>query len=141
MREIEGYLMPEDLYYHKEHMWVRVEDGKAIVGLTDFNQKAAGELSFIELPMEGDEVSKDEVVGSFETGKWLGKIYAPVSGTVTKVNEELEDDPSIVNKDPYGEGWLFEIEMSNPDELKELMKGDSDEVVEWLKKEIEKIKK
>ncbi|MCD6382059.1 MAG: glycine cleavage system protein H, partial [Candidatus Hydrothermae bacterium] len=97
--------------------------------------------SFIELPMEGDEVSKDEVVGSFETGKWLGKIYAPVSGTVTKVNEELEDDPSIVNKDPYGEGWLFEIEMSNPDELKELMKGDSDEVVEWLKKEIEKIKK
>ncbi|HDM90898.1 MAG TPA: glycine cleavage system protein GcvH [candidate division WOR-3 bacterium] len=133
--------MPEDLYYHKEHMWVRVEDGKAIVGLTDFNQKAAGELSFIELPMEGDEVSKDEVVGSFETGKWLGKIYAPVSGTVTKVNEELEDDPSIVNKDPYGEGWLFEIEMSNPDELKELMKGDSDEVVEWLKKEIEKIKK
>ncbi len=141
MREIEGYLMPEDLYYHKEHMWVRVEDGKAIVGLTDFNQKAAGELSFIELPMEGDEVSKDEVVGSFETGKWLGKIYAPVSGTVTKVNEELEDDPSIVNKDPYGEGWLFEIEMSNPDELKDLMKGDSDEVVEWLKKEIEKIKK
>jgi len=141
MREIEGYLMPEDLYYHKEHMWVRVENGKAIVGLTDFNQKAAGELSFIELPMEGDEVSKDEVVGSFETGKWLGKIYAPVSGTVTKVNEELEDDPSIVNKDPYGEGWLFEIEMSNPDELKELMKGDSDEVVEWLKKEIEKIKK
>ena len=141
MREIEGYLMPEDLYYHKEHMWVRVENGKAIVGLTDFNQKAAGELSFIELPMEGDEVSKDEVVGSFETGKWLGKIYAPVSGTVTKVNEELEDDPSIVNKDPYGEGWLFEIEMSNPDELKDLMKGDSDEVVEWLKKEIEKIKK
>ena len=141
MREIEGYLMPEDLYYHKEHMWVRVENGKAIVGLTDFNQKAAGELSFIELPMEGDEVSKDEVVGSFETGKWLGKIYAPVSGTVTKVNAELEDDPSIVNKDPYGEGWLFEIEMSNPDELKELMKGDSDEVVEWLKKEIEKIKK
>ncbi len=141
MREVEGYLVPEDLYYHKEHMWVKVEDGKAIVGITDFNQKAAGELSYIELPMEGDEVSKDEVVGSFETGKWLGKIYAPVSGTITRVNTDLEDDPSIVNKDPYGEGWMFEIEMSNPDELNELMKGDSDEVIEWLKKEIEKIKK
>jgi len=136
MREIEGYKMPEDLYYHKEHMWIRVNDNKATVGLTDFNQKLAGEISYIELPEEEDELSKDEVVGSFETGKWLGKIYAPASGKVSRVNEELEDDPSIINSDPYGEGWLFEMELSDPTELDSLMKGDA--VVKWLKGEIAK---
>ncbi|MCD6131292.1 MAG: glycine cleavage system protein H, partial [Candidatus Hydrothermae bacterium] len=77
-----------------------------------------------------------QVIGSFETGKWLGKIYAPVSGTITKINEELEDDPAIINEDPYGKGWLFEIEMSTPGEVNELLYGDA--AVEWQKKEIEK---
>ncbi len=136
MREIGGYKFPEELYYHREHMWVRVNDKSATVGITDFNQKLAGEISYIELPGEGDDVEKDEVVGSFETGKWLGKIFAPVSGNITKVNEELEDEPDIVNEDPYGKGWLFEIEISDENELNELMKGE--EAVNWLKEEIKK---
>jgi len=136
MAEYEGYLIPDDLYFHKEHMWVKVDGDTAIVGMDDFSQKLAGELSFIELPMEGDEVSKDEAVGSYETGKWMGKIFAPVSGEIVEVNEELEDDPSIVNQDPYGKGWMFKIKMSDPSEVDSLMKGDS--VIPWLKEEIEK---
>ena len=136
MAEYEGYLIPDELYFHKEHMWVKVDGDTAIVGMDDFSQKLAGELSFIELPMEGDEVSKDEAVGSYETGKWMGKIFAPVSGEVVEVNEELEDDPSIVNQDPYGKGWMFKIKMSDPSEVDSLMKGDS--VIPWLKEEIEK---
>ncbi|RKY98181.1 MAG: glycine cleavage system protein GcvH [Candidatus Hydrothermota bacterium] len=138
MPEIEGYNFPDDLLYHKEHMWVKVEDGKARVGVTDFTQKLAGEFSYVEFPEEGDEVEKDQVIGSYETGKWLGKIYAPVSGTIVEINEEVDDDPSLVNEDPYGDGWLFVIEMSNPDELNELMKPDSPEFQEWIKAEIEK---
>ncbi len=134
--DVKGYKMPDELYYHKEHMWVKVEGNKAVIGLTDFTQKLAGEISFVELPEEGDEVEKDSVVGSYETGKWLGKIYAPLSGVVTKVNEDVEDDPSIINEDPYGKGWLFEIEMSDPSELDDLMRGEDAE--KWLLSEIEK---
>ena len=137
--EVKGYKMPEDLYYHKEHMWVKVEGNKAICGLTDFAQKLAGEISFIELPEEGDEVEKDSVIGSYETGKWLGKIYAPVSGEITKVNEDVDDDPAIINEDPFGKGWLFEIEMSDPSELDSLMKGE--DAKNWLLSEIEKHEK
>ena len=136
MAEYEGYLIPDGLYFHKEHMWVKVEGDTAVVGMDDFSQKLAGELSFIELPMEGDGVSKDEAVGSYETGKWMGKIFAPVSGEVVEVNEELEDDPSIVNQDPYGKGWMFKLKMSDPSEVDTLMKGDA--VIPWLKEEIEK---
>ena len=136
MAEVQGYSLPDDLYYHKEHMWVRVEGNKAVVGMDDFSQKLAGELSYVELPGEGDEVSQDEVVGTYETGKWMGKLFAPVSGEVVEVNEEVDDDPSLVNSDPYGQGWLFKIKMSDTSELNNLMKGDS--AIEWLKGEIEK---
>ncbi len=139
MARIEDYELPDDLYYHKEHFWVRVEDKKAVVGFTDFAQKMAGEISFVELPEVDQDVQKDEVIGSIETGKWLGKIYAPLSGTITRVNEELEDEPTLINEDPYGRGWLFEMEITNPDELKELYKGEK--AVEWLKEEIKKYKK
>jgi len=133
---VEGYEMPEDLYYHKEYMWVKVEGDTARVGLIDFAQKMAGDISYVEMPFEGDEVSQDSEVGTVETGKWVGKIYAPVSGTVKSANEKLYDDPTLINKDPYGEGWIFEIEMSNPDELNNLMKLE--EAIEWLKDEIKK---
>ncbi|RKZ26393.1 glycine cleavage system protein GcvH [bacterium] len=136
MADVQGYSLPDDLYYHKEHMWVRVEGNKAVVGMDDFSQKLAGELSYVELPGEGDEVSQDEVVGTYETGKWMGKLYAPVSGTVVKINTEVEDEPSLVNEDPYGKGWLFEIELSNPDEVNNLMRGEA--AVKWLEEEIKK---
>jgi|Deesub1362B_J571_1020462.scaffolds.fasta_scaffold02567_7 glycine cleavage system H protein len=136
MANVEGYELPDELYYHREHMWARVEDGKVVVGITDFAQKLAGDISFVDMPEEGDEVEQDERVGTIETGKWLGKLYAPVSGEVTARNEAVEDDPTVINRDPYGEGWIFEIEMSAPEELKNLLHGEA--AVEWLKGEIEK---
>jgi len=136
MADVEGYKLPDELYYHKEHMWVKKEGDILRIGLDDFTQKLAGELSYIELPEAGSEVSKDEVVGSYETGKWMGKIYAPVSGEILEVNEELEDEPSLINEDPYGKGWIFTLKPSNPDELAQLMQKDK--AIEWLKQEIEK---
>lgn len=136
MTKVENYDMPEELYYHKEHMWAKVEGDKVKVGLSDFSQKLAGEISYIEMPEEGDQVNQDKVVGSYETGKWLGKIYAPVSGEVISINEDTEDDPTLINKDPYGEGWIFEMKMSDSAQLANLMKGEK--AVEWLKGEITK---
>jgi len=136
MAKVEEYDMPDELYYHKEYMWVRVEGDEAVVGLIDFSQKLAGEISYIEMPEEGDEVKQDEAVGSYETGKWLGKLYAPISGEVTAMNEEVEDEPTLVNKDPYGEGWLFKIRMSDPSEAESLMQGE--DALRWLREEIAK---
>jgi glycine cleavage system H protein len=135
MATVGEYDLPDDLYYHKEHMWARLAGEKVVVGITDFAQKLAGDITFVDMPEEGDEVEQGERVGTIETGKWLGKLYAPVSGEVTARNEELEDDPTIINRDPHGDGWIFEIEMSDADELTNLMQGDA--AVEWLNKEIE----
>jgi glycine cleavage system H protein len=139
MTKVEDYDMPEELYYHQEHMWAKVEGDKVKVGLSDFSQKLAGEISYIEMPEEGGQVNQDKVVGSYETGKWLGKIYAPVSGEVISINEDAEDDPTLINKDPYGEGWIFEMKMSDSAQLANLMKGEK--AVEWLKGEITKHEK
>jgi glycine cleavage system H protein len=134
MTKIENYDLPEELYYHQEHMWAKVEGDKVKVGLSDFSQKLAGEISYIEMPEEGVQVNQGKVVGIYETGKWLGKIYAPVSGEVISINEDAEDDPTLINKDPYGAGWIFEMKMSDSAQLANLMKGEK--AVEWLKGEI-----
>jgi glycine cleavage system H protein len=136
MTKVEDYDMPEELYYHQEHMWAKVEGDKVKVGLSDFSQKLAGEISYIEMPEEGVQVNQGKVVGIYETGKWLGKIYAPVSGEVISINEDAEDDPTLINKDPYGAGWIFEMKMSDSAQLANLMKGEK--AVEWLKGEIVK---
>jgi glycine cleavage system H protein len=117
-------------------MWAKVEGDKVKVGLSDFSQKLAGEISYIEMPEEGVQVNQGKVVGIYETGKWLGKIYAPVSGEVISINEDAEDDPTLINKDPYGAGWIFEMKMSDSAQLANLMKGEK--AVEWLKGEIVK---
>lgn len=133
MVDVEGYTLPDDLYYHKEHMWVKLEGDSCVVGVNDFAQKLAGEISYIELPVEG-EVKQDEEVGTIETGKWVGKLFAPLSGEITGVNESLEDDPTLVNKDPYEEGWIYKMTVKDQGDLGNLLKGDK--AVEWLKKEI-----
>lgn len=134
--EVEGYDLPGDVYYHKEHMWARVEGDVAVVGLNDFSQKLAGELSYIEMPEQGTEVEQGEVVGTYETGKWMGKLFAPLSGEIVRYNEEAEEDPALVNSEPYGKGWLFEIRLKDASEVENLMKGS--EAADWLKGEIEK---
>jgi glycine cleavage system H protein len=104
------YDIPDDLKYHAEHMWAKVEEGLVLVGITDFAQKLAGDIVYVDMPMEGDEVTKDKPFGTVETGKWVGKLYAPVTGEVVEYNEEVEDDALIINEDPYGEGWIIKIE-------------------------------
>lgn len=136
MAVVNNYELPDELYHHKEHMWLRAEGDEATVGLNDFAQKLAGEIQFVELPDSDDEVGADEVVGTVETGKWVGKLYAPVSGEITEVNEDVDDDPSLINSDPYGDGWLFKITMSDSSELESLMQGAA--AVEWLEAEVEK---
>lgn len=134
--EVGGYLLPDDLWYHKEHFWVRMEGDVATVGVTDFFQKLAGEISYLELPSEGDEYSQDDVIGTVETGKWVGKIYSPLSGEITEVNSQVIDNPSLANLDPYGEGWLFKLKVSDPSELDNLFKGDA--ALKWMEEEIRK---
>ena len=135
MVKVKDYDLPDDLYYHKQHMWVRVEADVAVVGITDFTCKAAGEITYIELPDTDEEVEADELVGSVETGKWMGKLYAPVSGEIIEVNEDAADEPGDINEDPYGKGWLFKIRMGDASQVDGLMKGQA--AVDWLEQEIE----
>jgi len=138
--EIEGYFLPDDLYYHKEHFWAKVEGNMAIVGTTDFAQKLAGQIVYIELPSVGKVIEQGKPCGSMESGKWVGRIYAPISGKVESSNEALEDSPELINDSPYEKGWMFKVNPSNlQEELKNLMQGKS--VEEFIKSEIVRIKK
>ena len=138
--KIEEYLFPEDLYYHKEHFWAKVEGDTVTVGATDFAQKLAGQIVFIELPSAGRTVEQGKPCGSMESGKWVGRIYAPVSGKVESSNEELEDAPELINDSPYEKGWIFKTKASNlQEELKNLMAANALEG--FIKSEIERVKK
>jgi len=115
---------PEELKYSKEHVWVRIESGSAVIGITDFAQEELGTVSGVELPDEGDEVEQDDSIGSLEARKTVADIYAPFSGTVKSVNHEVIDNAALINDDPYDGGWLVEISLDDPDELKGLMSAD-----------------
>lgn len=115
---------PEELKYSKEHVWVRVEGRSAVIGITDLAQEELGIISSVELPEEGDSVEQDDSVGSIEARKTVAELYAPFSGTVLDVNSEVLDNPGIINDDPYDSGWLLEISLDDPEELKGLMSAD-----------------
>jgi len=138
--QVDEYKFPEGLYYHKEHCWAQVKDNHVVVGITDFTQKMAGTIKRIVTLEEEDEVSQDKPFGTLSSGKWTGKLYAPVSGEILEANEDVEDDPKICNEDPYGEGWIIKISPSNLDaDLGKLMKIGS-EFEAWIKKEIQEKK-
>jgi glycine cleavage system H protein len=107
--EIEGYSFPEDLWYDKNHYWARLEGDVVIMGATDFAQKLAGEIGYVELPEAGRKVEQGKPFGSIESGKWVGRIYALVSGEIVEANEALEDEPEKINQSSYGEGWICKI--------------------------------
>jgi len=115
---------PDELKYSKEHVWVRIERDTAVIGITEFAQEELGTVSGVELPDEGDEVEQDDSVGSIEARKTVADIYAPFSGTVQSINHEVLDNPGLINDDPYDGGWLVEISLDDPDELKGLMSAD-----------------
>jgi len=123
--------LSEELKYSKEHLWIRIEGDKAVVGITDYAQEELGIITAVELPSVGDELEQDDSFGSIEARKTVADLYAPVSGTVLEVNSEVADSPGQINDDPYDSGWLIMIEMSDPEELKLLMTADDyAEVVE-----------
>ena len=138
MAIIEGFNMPDELYYHTEHSWAKIErDGKVRVGMSDFFQQEAGNVVYVDLPDEGDDIEQGEVCGKVQTRKWIGKLVAPVSGEIVEVNEEVNDDNTIINKDPYGKGWVLVVEASNLDaDLANLIHGDK--VPEWIKSEVKR---
>ena len=138
--QIDEYKFPDGLYYHKDHMWARVEDDLVTIGITDFTQKMAGTIKRIITLEEDDEVSQDKPFGTMSSGKWTGKLYAPVSGEISELNEDVEDDPKLCNDDPYGKGWIAKVSHSNLDaDLNKLMKIGPD-FETWMKKEIEEKK-
>ncbi|ALX47160.1 glycine cleavage system protein GcvH [Lentibacillus amyloliquefaciens] len=116
--------LPKDLYYTEEHEWVKKEDGKVRIGITDFAQDELGDVVFVELPEVGDELEADESFGSVESVKTVSELYAPISGTVVEINEELEDSPEFVNESPYEKAWLVVLEPSNPSDVDQLLTAD-----------------
>ncbi len=113
--------IPAELKYSTDHEWVRVEGNVAVIGITDFAQGELGDVVFVELPELGSDAVKDDPFGTVEAVKTVADLLAPISGKVIEINEGLNDQPEVVNSDPYGEGWMVKIEMSDTDELAELM--------------------
>lgn len=137
--EFEGYFFPDDLKYEKNHFWAKVEGDLVVTGATEFISKQAGEITFVDLPEEDDEITQGKPYGSIESGKWVGRIYGVVSGEVVEVNEDLEDEPEKMNEDPYGEAWICKIKPSNLEgDLAALMNCD-DNFKEFIKEEIKRI--
>jgi glycine cleavage system H protein len=126
---------PPGLKYSKEHEWVSSEEEVATIGITDHAQEQLGEIVFIELPAVGDKISKDDPFGVIESVKAVSDIYAPVSGTVVAINEDLPESPETVNEDPYGDGWLIKIKINDEAEFDDLM--DSAEYEEMIAEEKE----
>jgi len=119
----------KDLRYSKEHEWVKVEGATMVIGITDFAQSELGDIVFVELPEVGDTIKLDEPFGSVESVKTVSELYAPVSGTVVKVNEELSDNPEYVNESAYEKAWMVVIEPSDASELENLMTAEEYEVL------------
>ncbi|HEY5654098.1 MAG TPA: glycine cleavage system protein GcvH [Pontiella sp.] len=117
--------VPQDLFYAKTHEWVSLTDGIATVGITDFAQSQLSDLTFVELPEEGTEFSAGDEAAVVESVKAAADVYAPVSGEVVEVNSDLEDCPELINKDAFGEGWLFKIKVSDESEVDNMMDADS----------------
>jgi len=113
--------IPANLKYTKDHEWIRIEGDFAIVGITDFAQGELGDIVYVEIETSGETLSKEEVFGTVEAVKTVSDLFMPVSGEITEVNPALEGNPESVNKDPYGEGWMIKVKLSNPSELDALL--------------------
>ena len=138
--EIQGYNLPDDLYYEEHHFWVRDEGDRLLMGMDDFAQQQAKEIVYIQLPDEGKILTSGKKFAKVESGKWLGKVYAPVNGELAGVNEELETNPGLTNEDCYGKGWMYKIKPQDKGELENLIHGQ-EAVEKWLLADIEKYAK
>ncbi|MCG6187317.1 MULTISPECIES: glycine cleavage system protein GcvH [Maribellus] len=116
--------IPADLKYTQDHEWIRVDGDVAVVGVTDFAQGELGDVVFVEIETEGEELDKGETFGTVEAVKTVSDLFMPVGGTVSEVNEALADEPEVVNKDPYGAGWMIKVEIKDSSELDDLMSAE-----------------
>jgi glycine cleavage system H protein len=116
--------VPAELKYTKEHEWVKIEGNIATIGVTDFAQSELGDIVYVEIETEGEDLNQDEVFGSVEAVKTVSDLFMPLSGKILEFNSELEADPEVVNKDPYGKGWMVKIKISNESEIESLMSAD-----------------
>jgi glycine cleavage system H protein len=113
--------IPEGFHFTKEHEWVQLEDNIATVGITFFAQESLGDITYVQLPKEGEEIKKDDTFGVVESVKAVSDLYAPVTGRVVEINQPLLDAPELINEDPYTDGWMIKVEVSNTSEVEELM--------------------
>ena len=127
---------PDDIKYHREHTWVRVEGRRATIGITDYAQEQLGDIVYVDLPEADTEIDGESELSEIESTKATSPVVSPVTGTVVEVNEDLADSPEIINEDPYGNGWLAVLEMSDASEMNDLMTRD--EYEKFLKEEEEK---
>ena len=135
--DIQGYDMPDDLYYEENHFWVKEDGDLLVMGMDDFAQKMAGEIVYVQLPDEGKALKVGKKFAKIESGKWLGKVFAPVNGELAAVNEELEMNPGLINEDCYGKGGMFKIKPDDKGELDNLIRGP-EAVEKWVLADIEK---
>jgi glycine cleavage system H protein len=126
---------PDGLKYSKEHEWVLVEDNVAIIGITEFAQHELGDVVYVELPEVGEKVVKDDPFGAVESVKAVSDVFAPVSGAVVEINDTLPENPETINDDPYGDGWMIKVEISDMDDLKDLM--NAEEYAEYIEQQKE----
>ncbi len=126
---------PEGLKYSKEHDWVLVEGSMATIGITEYAQEELGDIVYVELPEVGEKVVKDDPFGAVESVKAVSDVYAPVSGAVLEINDLLPDNPETINDDPYGDGWMIRVELSDKDDLSDLM--DAEEYAEYVQQQKE----
>jgi len=137
--EIQGYNMPDDLYYDQYHFWVRVDGDLLVMGMDDFAEKLAGQIVYVQLPFEGKALQAGKKFAKLESGKWLGTVYAPVDGEIESTNQDLESSPSLINQDCYGQGWLFRIRAKDVKQVEKLFHG-REAVEPWLLADIKKYK-
>jgi len=124
MKEVSELQLPDDVRYTEDHEWARAEGDKAKAGISDYAQDQLGDIVYVELPQAGDSFDKGQEFGTVESVKAVAELYMPVGGTILAVNSALEKSPELVNKDPYGNGWMIEVQPSDPAEFEALMKKD-----------------
>ena len=121
--------IPQDLKYTQDHEWVRVEGDEATVGITDFAQSELGDIVYVEVETEGETLAKEAVFGTVEAVKTVSDLFQPLSGEIIAFNNQLEDTPELVNEDPYGEGWIVKIKLSDPSEIADLLSSEGYQAV------------
>lgn len=121
---IEDFKVIDDLYYTKDHLWIKVDRNDAVVGITDYGQHQLGDIVYVELPNKGETVEGGEKVASVESVKAAVDMISPLTGEIIEINEELKDEPNLINIDPYRDGWVYEMKLSDPTETEDLMTAE-----------------